>query len=444
MRIRYEGVNITKHSTDLLSQSMETMSKTRYVLASPYRGQHRCNYCFNISTHLYTTALVQLVSPVQRGTGCVDLPCIVKYTTSIVSRLWRKFQETQSIADRPRQGRPRKTTPDQDRLHAYTHGKLNCVDAALVPLQTTVRIRLSSYGKRFPVARSNGRNKAQLTLSRSHRHADSYSIAADTTLRTVEIIQHRNSTWTRKSIFPGALYEDKVPLHAENTIRNQWIVACRRADKFNPNTSRICSRHFKSDDFELDFRAQLLDIPVKRPRILKPTARVIKRADITLLVSDFDISGTIDVSDTNISSNSEMVSVSNYSIPSECQTVTIVDSSPSGSSFQTVPQCEEDGLQYIAGYVASKFKDKYPDLGDYTHKLQATHDYCIPSWVQHLSFGGLVKPSDKWMNNFHKIEKHFIEFHGNEVQRGENVLKGLLNMYQDILVTFPLMLFTLV
>lgn len=152
-------------------------------------------------------------------------------------------------------------------------------------------------------------------------------------------------------------------------------------------------------------------------------ARVIKRADITLSDSDFDISGTIDVSDTNISSNSEMVSVSNYSIPSECQTVTIVDSSPSGSSFQTVPQCEEDGLQYIAGYVAAKFKDKYPDLGDYTHKLQATHDYCIPSWVQHLSFGGLVKPSDKWMNNFHKIEKHFIEFHGNDVQRGENVLK---------------------
>ncbi|KAJ4433471.1 hypothetical protein ANN_15774 [Periplaneta americana] len=28
---KYEGVNTTKHSTDLLSQSMETMNKARYV-----------------------------------------------------------------------------------------------------------------------------------------------------------------------------------------------------------------------------------------------------------------------------------------------------------------------------------------------------------------------------------------------------------------------------
>ncbi|KAJ4430167.1 hypothetical protein ANN_22377 [Periplaneta americana] len=39
--VKYEGVNTTKHSTDLLSQSMETMSKARYMLPSPYRGQHR-------------------------------------------------------------------------------------------------------------------------------------------------------------------------------------------------------------------------------------------------------------------------------------------------------------------------------------------------------------------------------------------------------------------
>ncbi|KAJ4435210.1 hypothetical protein ANN_23787 [Periplaneta americana] len=47
--------------------------------------------------------------------------------------------------------------------HAYAHGKLNCVDAASVPLHTTAKMSLSIYGKCFPVARSNGRNKAQLT-----------------------------------------------------------------------------------------------------------------------------------------------------------------------------------------------------------------------------------------------------------------------------------------
>ncbi|KAJ4447600.1 hypothetical protein ANN_09607 [Periplaneta americana] len=48
-------------------------------------------------------------------------------------------------------------------LHAYAHGKLNCADAASVPLHTIARMRLSIYGKCFLVARSNCRNKAQLT-----------------------------------------------------------------------------------------------------------------------------------------------------------------------------------------------------------------------------------------------------------------------------------------
>lgn len=56
-------------------------------------------------------------------------------------------------------------------------------------------------------------------------------------------------------------------------IRKQWIIACKRQDKFNPDTSRICSLHFKEEDFELDFRASLLGIQVKRPRTLKPTGK---------------------------------------------------------------------------------------------------------------------------------------------------------------------------
>ncbi|KAJ4431121.1 hypothetical protein ANN_19716 [Periplaneta americana] len=50
-----------------------------------------------------------------------------------------------------------------NKLHVSVHGKLNCIDAALVPLHITARMRLSIYGKCFPVARSNSRNKAQLT-----------------------------------------------------------------------------------------------------------------------------------------------------------------------------------------------------------------------------------------------------------------------------------------
>ncbi|XP_069670359.1 uncharacterized protein [Periplaneta americana] len=70
-------------------------------------------------------------------------------------------------------------------------------------------------------------------------------------------------------------YANKVSFFSfpkDEEIRKRWIVACKRQNKFNPGTSRICSLHFKSEDFELNFRAQLLKIQPKRPRILKPTA----------------------------------------------------------------------------------------------------------------------------------------------------------------------------
>lgn len=40
---------------------------------------------------------------------------------STISRLWRRFQQTDSVADRPRSGRPRATTPAEDRLIRLRH-----------------------------------------------------------------------------------------------------------------------------------------------------------------------------------------------------------------------------------------------------------------------------------------------------------------------------------
>jgi hypothetical protein len=38
-----------------------------------------------------------------------------------------------------------------------------------------------------------------------------------------------------------------------------------------------------------------------------------------------------------------------------------------------------DALHYIAGYIAKKFKNKYPDLGNYTHQLLTEHQHNLPS-----------------------------------------------------------------
>uniref|UniRef100_A0A182RMF0 Uncharacterized protein n=1 Tax=Anopheles funestus TaxID=62324 RepID=A0A182RMF0_ANOFN len=51
---------------------------------------------------------------------------------------------------------------------------------------------------------------------------------------------------------------------------------------------------------------------------------------------------------------------------------------------------ELDGLEYIIGYIARKFKDKYPNLqlGDYTCNAKEDHTYTQPqSFVDHVSVG---------------------------------------------------------
>ena len=47
-------------------------------------------------------------------------------------------------------------------------------------------------------------------------------------------------------------------------IRRAWVAACHRKDHFNPNTTRVCSRHFKSEDFERDLRNELLNLNPRR------------------------------------------------------------------------------------------------------------------------------------------------------------------------------------
>lgn len=71
--------------------------------------------------------------------------------------------------------------------------------------------------------------------------------------------------------------------------------------------------------------------------------------------------------------------------------------------INNISEITDHSLEYIAGYLAKKIKSSNPPLGDYTYKIK-NHNYHLPSWVQQLSYGGLIKPTPEW----HKKVKNGI------------------------------------
>lgn len=69
----------------------------------------------------------------------------------------------------------------------------------------------------------------------------------------------------------------------------------------------------------------------------------------------------------------------------------------------------DQGLIYIAGYVAARFKYKDDSLGDYTINLPTTDAF---SWVQYLSDGYLIQPTDAFVEVAQIMEDTFQAFHG--------------------------------
>lgn len=112
------------------------------------------------------------------------------------------------------------------------------------------------------------------------------------------------------------------------------------------------------------------------------------------------------------------------------------------SSFTT----EDDGFEYVVGAVARKFRTKYPYVGEYTYKLRDNHvhltthtlldhDYAYPhSYVDHLSLGGLTKPSNAFMDQAKVFESSFKHFNKDSISKE----KGIVSKLSEVLtVKFP-------
>ena len=69
------------------------------------------------------------IGRLQSGESQYEVARTLNVNNSIISRLWSRFQQTGSTNDRQRSGRPRITTPVQDRYTRVFHLR-NCTVAA--------------------------------------------------------------------------------------------------------------------------------------------------------------------------------------------------------------------------------------------------------------------------------------------------------------------------
>ena len=95
------------------------------------------------------------------------------------------------------------------------------------------------------------------------------------------------------------------------------------------------------------------------------------------------------------------------------------------------------GLSYLAGYIAFKFKNEFPELGSKTRTFP-THDpdgnsyNYITTWIFHVSKGGLMVPDTKFLNYCQLFEQEFLKFHGIEgINREDRILDKLTKILVD-------------
>lgn len=82
-----------------------------------------------------------------------------------------------------------------------------------------------------------------------------------------------------------------------------------------------------------------------------------------------------------------------------------------------------DGLIYLAGFLAKQNLTKRPYLVTFTHTTKDLTFHAMPSWLQSLSFDGLIEPSSEWLSQVKIMEKYFQKYHKKQFQEGKNIIK---------------------
>lgn len=113
------------------------------------------------------------------------------------------------------------------------------------------------------------------------------------------------------------------------------------------------------------------------------------------------------------------------------------DGTNSDGGFQSIEDFREgdtfsdaitnQGLKYIAGYVAHRFKNKYKhlDLGVSTKTLDVSH---CPDWIEFVSRGHLMYPSEELIQLARILDSEFRIIHGETLIKEPLIFKRLADV----------------
>lgn len=93
-------------------------------------------------------------------------------------------------------------------------------------------------------------------------------------------------------------------------------------------------------------------------------------------------------------------------------------------------EIESDNVEYVAGYVAYRFKHKYPYL-----KSEEQGD--TDSWINYVSKGNLSIPSRTLVNMAYKLEPIFKKLHGEGLSNKQYIIKELSTKLEKIFKDMP-------
>lgn len=109
-----------------------------------------------------------------------------------------------------------------------------------------------------------------------------------------------------------------------------------------------------------------------------------------------------------------------------------VDECDSSSAIEAVIEdiVIEEGLIYIAGYGAYRFRVKYPGLGVKTKNLPPTEQSPL-EWIRCISDGHLRYPSDDLVKVTKIVEEEFQKFHGSYLSKEPKIFARLSDIVRE-------------